>query len=49
MEGMDLLEGDILDVHVGNLDPHCQYMPEQNDKVEHIAKIDNINKKISRC
>lgn len=46
MEG-DLLEGDILDVHIGQVDPHGQQ--DQGERVEQIARIDNINRKISRC
>lgn len=50
MEGVDLLDSDILDVHVASLDRQ-QYnnRGDSNEKGEHIAKIDNINRKISRC
>lgn len=44
MEGLDLLDSDIVDVHVGDLDP--QTMMEQSEKAEHMAKIDSINRKI---
>lgn len=46
MEGLDLLDSDIVDVHVGNLDPQGQHMMEPSEKAEHMAKIDSLNNKI---
>ena len=46
MEGLDLLDNDIVDVQVGSVDPHSRYSIEQSEKAEHLAKIDSINRKI---